>query len=93
MLAIQKARATWRRAPRISAVGVVVMIVAGVADVTVHLMADGHHHPDGVLAHGAHLLGIAGMVLVLVGLVAFGARRSVGRRFGPHLEGPHDAHR
>jgi hypothetical protein len=25
--------------------------------------------------------------------VAFGARRSVGRRFGPHLEGPHDAHR
>lgn len=76
-----------------SAIGVLVMVGAGVADVTVHLLAAGHHHPDGVLAHGAHLLGFAGMVLVLVGLLAFGARRSSGRRAGPNKEGLHDAHR
>lgn len=81
------------RIPRISAVGIVVMIIAGVADVAVHLLTGGHHHPEAAWAHGAHLLGIAGMVLVLVGLIAFGARRSVGRRSGPDMEGPRDAHR
>ena len=93
MLAIHKARATWHRAPRVSVIGVGVMVVAGAADVTVHLLSGGHHHPDGVMAHGAHLLGIAGMVLVLTGLIAFGVRRSSGRRSGTSKEGPHDAHR
>lgn len=80
------------RAPRLSVVGIMVMIVAGMTDVTVHLLTADHLHSGAAWAHGAHLLGIAGMVLVLVGLV-FGARRSVGRRSGQNMEGPHDAHR
>lgn len=93
MLAIQKARAGLVRIPRISAAGIVAMVVAGVSDVTIHLLTAGHHHAEAAWAHGAHLLGIAGMVLVLVGLIAFGAQRSVGRRSGPNMEGPRDAHR
>lgn len=96
MLAIQKARAAWRRAPRISLIGLMVMVLAGMLDVAVHLVAPDHAHgTDLALAHGAHLLGIAGMVLVLVGLVAFGTRRTRtrSRTGGSHMEVPRDAHR
>lgn len=79
--------------PRAIAIGAVLMAVAGVVDVIVHVVTADEHHHAVALVHGAHLLGFAGMVLVLVGVAAFGIRRSTGRHAGPSEEAPHDAHR
>ena len=81
MLVIQSARrlaADLARLPLVSRAGLVAMVTAGVADVAVHV-ASGQHvvHQHGLgPEHIAHLLGVAGMVLVLVGIAAFGVRRS-----------------
>lgn len=56
--------------------GLVLMAAAGVLDVVVHLGSAGHHaHESFVSEHFTHLIGIAGMVLVMAGLVIHGARR------------------
>jgi hypothetical protein len=66
--------------PALSRVGLLLMVAAGAFDVVVHLTADEHagHHGFG-LEHAAHLLGVVGMVLVLAGVVAYGARRQLRR--------------
>ncbi len=58
------------------------MVVDGVLDVAVHLMTDVHagHHGHFGPEHLAHLLGIAGMFLVLAGVVIDGARRQLRQR-------------
>lgn len=66
--------------PTLSRVGLLLMIVAGVGDAAVHLVSGehaGHHGLDP--AHMAHLLGVVGMVLVLAGVVTYGARRQLRR--------------
>ena len=70
--------------PAASRVGVVVIVIAGVTDVAVHLFgADPGAHDHGFAAeHLAHLMGIAGMVLVLAGVIAHGARRHHRRATG-----------
>lgn len=66
--------------PALSRVGLLLLVAAGVLDVVVHLAAGEHggHHGFG-LEHAAHLLGVVGMVLVLAGVVTFGARRQLRR--------------
>ena len=56
------------------------MVAAGALDVVVHLTAGEHagHHGFGP-EQAAHLLGVVGMVLVLVGVVTYGALRQLRR--------------
>lgn len=70
-----------RRTPPASKLGLALMVFAGVFDVAVHLMTDvhAHHHEAFGLEQLAHLLGIAGMLLVLAGVVVYGARRQLRR--------------
>ena len=67
--------------PVLSRGGLLLIVAAGVGDVAVHLLSGAHagHHGFG-LAHLAHLLGVVGMVLVLIGVVADGVRRQFDRR-------------
>jgi hypothetical protein len=66
--------------PALSRVGLLLMVAAGVLDVVVHVTAGAHagHYGFG-LEHAAHLLGVVGMVLVLAGVVTYGARRQLCR--------------
>ena len=66
--------------PALTRVGLLLMVAAGAFDVVVHLAAGEHagHHGFGP-GHAAHLLGVVGMVLVLAGVVTFGARRQLRR--------------
>jgi hypothetical protein len=67
-----------RDLPAVSRAGLLLMIAAGALDVIVHLASVEHagHHGFGV-EHAAHPLGIVGMVLVLAGVVMYGARRQL----------------
>lgn len=57
-------------------IGLVVMVIGGVLDVVVHLQPAGHGpHAGFGTEHLAHVVGIAGMSLVLAGVVLHGARR------------------
>lgn len=83
MLTIENGRRFAREAsgfPALTRIGLLVMVAAGALDVVVHLMASEHagHHVFGV-EHAAHVLGVVGMVLVLAGVVAYGARRQLRR--------------
>ena len=64
----------------LSRVGMLLMVAAGAFDVVVHLTGGEHagHHGFGA-EHAAHLLGVVGMVLVLAGVVTYGARRQLRR--------------
>ena len=66
--------------PALSRIGLLLMVAAGAFDVVVHLTADEHagHHGFGP-EHVVHLLGVVGMVLVLAGVVTYGARRQLRR--------------
>ena len=68
--------------PPVSKLGLALMVFAGVLDVVVHVAGDGHtgHHHELGPEHLAHFLSIAGMVLVLAGVVTDGARRQLRRR-------------
>jgi hypothetical protein len=75
MLVIQTTLAL-RRLPPLMVIGLLVMVVGGVLDVVVHLQPAGHGpHPGVGAEHVAHVVGIAGMSLVLAGVVLDGARR------------------
>ena len=82
MLSIQRQLNEPGRIPPASKLGLALMVFAGVLDVAVHLMTDvhAHHHEAFGLEHLAHLLGIAGMLLVLAGVVVNGARRQFRQR-------------
>ncbi|HET7676761.1 MAG TPA: hypothetical protein VFK38_02840 [Candidatus Limnocylindrales bacterium] len=87
MLVIESTRrllAEARRLPALSRLGLLLMLGAGVLDVVVHLAAGdaaGHGSP---VAHAAHVLGIAGMVLVLSGVVVDGARHHARQPAAKH---------
>ena len=83
MLTIENARRLILEAgdfPVLSRVGLLLMVAAGAFDVVVHLTAGEHAGHHGFAAeHAAHLLGVVGMVLVLAGVVTYGARRQLRR--------------
>ena len=75
MLVIQALRGL-RRLPVLMLAGLLVMAIGGLLDVMIHVTATAHaHDADLVSEHLAHAVGIAGMSLVLAGLVLHGARR------------------
>jgi hypothetical protein len=75
MLVIQTLLAV-RRLPPLMLIGLLVMAIGGVLDVVIHLQpADHGAHAGFGTEHLAHIVGIAGMSLVLAGLVLHGARR------------------
>ena len=82
MLTIQTRLEELRRIPVAGKFGLAVVVMAGVLDVAVHLMTDvhAHHHAAFGPEQLAHLLGIAGMVFVLAGVVVSGARRQLRQR-------------
>lgn len=70
-----------RRIPLLVVLGLLLMATGAVVDVVVHLgPAHDHGHGGGLDEHGAHLIGIAGMVLVLAGVIIYGARRQLRQR-------------
>lgn len=73
--------ADMRELPAVSRSGLVLMVAAAAIDVIVHATAGEHagHHGFGP-EHAAHLLGVVGMVLVLAGVVTYGARRQLRQR-------------
>jgi hypothetical protein len=83
-----------RRLPALILIGLLVMAGGGVLDVVVHLGQVGHEGHEGFgPEHLAHLIGIAGMSLVLVGVVLHGARRHLRPRAAIHGGLDSDAHR
>ncbi len=84
-----------RQLPLTMILGLAVIAVGGVLDVVIHLGPVDHHaHEQFVTAHGAHLVGIAGMALVLAGVVMHGARHHTRRRRAANQGGPDsNAHR
>ena len=70
-----------RRLPLAMILGLALMAVGGVLDIVIHLGPVDHDaHEAFVSAHGAHLVGIAGMAIVLAGVVIHGARHQTRRR-------------
>jgi hypothetical protein len=66
------------RPPILALVGVAIALIGLGADTVVHLTAgvEAHHHEIGfsLQEHGAHLVGLIGMVVALAGVVIDGAR-------------------
>ncbi len=96
MLVIQTLRFA-RRLPVLMLLGLAVMAAGGTLDIVVHGFGLAHaahdHAHDFGIEHLAHLVGIAGMVLVLAGLVMRGARHQ--RRLPapqPQTRGGLDSH-
>ena len=84
MLVIQTLR-TLRQLPLLMLLGLLVMSIGGVLDVALHVGPAVHaHDPADATEHLAHALGIAGMSLVLAGLVLHGARRHRRPRAARH---------
>ena len=82
MLKIEMSRrpaAEWNALPAVTRVGVGVLVCAGALDVLLHVVVGSHAGHFGG-EHLAHAFGIAGMVLVLAGVVTSGARRQFQRR-------------
>jgi len=94
MLAIDIARKA-RQLPLMILIGLVLMAAGALLDVVIQVGTASHHaqHQGFGGAHVGHLIAIAGMVLVLAGVVAHGVRSH--RRPGAASHGglDHDAHR
>ena len=67
------------RPPMLALVGIGIALIGLGLDTVVHLTAgaEAHHHEIGfsLQEHGAHLIGLIGMVVALAGVVIDGARR------------------
>ena len=79
MLALERVRTELLSLPALARVGLLVLVLGGLADVVAHLEAAGHaahlheHTPSEV---SAHLIGFVGMVVILLGVVLDGVRRA-----------------
>jgi hypothetical protein len=84
MLTIDHAARSAAALPTIVRIGLVGLVLAGLADVVAHFGApavaiagDGHEHTPA--EHAAHLAGFVSMVLIQLGVVVDGVRRSRAR--------------
>ncbi|HEX7172100.1 MAG TPA: hypothetical protein VF365_05765 [Candidatus Limnocylindria bacterium] len=93
MLVIQALKG-FRRLPALMVAGLLAMAIGGLMDVAVHVAPATHDHDAvGASEHLAHVVGIAGMSLVLAGLVMHGARRHHRPRAALHGGLDTNAHR
>ena len=82
MLTLEAIRSDLPRLPMLVKVGIVVMVLAGLADVIAHLEvhevveAANHVHQHTSFEAAAHLAGFVSMVVILVGVVLDGVRRT-----------------
>ena len=78
MLALERGVRELISLPVITRLGLVILVVGGLADVAAHLGAVGHTehlHEHTTSELSAHLIGFVGMVVVLLGVVLDGLRR------------------
>jgi hypothetical protein len=93
MLAIDRLVQEVRRLPVMARTGLAVLVVGGVADLLAHvgtLAATDAHHGHGFTPGelAAHVVVFVGMVLILVGVVVEGVRRTqLGRSTGDSSKG------
>jgi hypothetical protein len=92
MLTIERIRIEVAALPTATRAGLVGLGLAGLADLLAHLEASvghvGHLHAHTSAESAAHLAAFVSMVLILVGVVVDGARRSrVGRTPAPDRKG------
>ena len=83
MLTIERLRSEALSLPTLTKVGVVALLVAGLLDLVAHLEAGEHigHLPHQTSAEAsAHLAAFVSMVLIYLGVVLDGARRSRSHR-------------
>ena len=79
MLTLERVAAELRALPLLVRIGLVILVIGGFADVVAHLEAAGHAdhlHEHTAAEISAHLIGFVGMVVVLLGVVVDGARRT-----------------
>lgn len=95
MLALERIRTELLSLPFLVRIGLAILVVGGLADVVAHLEAAGpgdHLHEHTASELSAHLIGFAGMVVILLGVVLDGVRRTYrGHRDG-HSIAPTSAH-
>ena len=82
MLTIESLREEAQRAPAMAKVGVMGLLLAGLADVVAHLEVGGHvghlhEHASSEVA--AHIAAFVSMVVIYLGVVLDGARRHRAR--------------
>jgi hypothetical protein len=94
MLTIERLASELLSLPIVVRAGLLILVLGGVADVVVHLEAvdpgghAGHAHVHTGSEVTAHLIGFVGMVIVLLGVVVDGVRRThPGRSAGPDNKG------
>jgi uncharacterized membrane protein len=86
MLTLETIRADIPRLPGLVKLGIVLMVLAGLADVVAHLEvhdvadAGSHIHEHTAFEAAAHLAGFVSMVVIFVGVVLDGVRRTRARR-------------
>jgi hypothetical protein len=92
MLIIESLRRDWKAVPALVRVGVIGLVLSGFADVVFHAIApdlasNADVHTAEELA--AHLAGLVSMVVIFLGVVTDGARKSRARRNarGPEPKG------
>ncbi len=79
MLTLERIRRELGAFPALVRIGLVVMAFAGLADVVAHLEGTGHAghlHTHAASELSAHAAGFVSMVLILLGVVRDGVRRS-----------------
>lgn len=79
MLVIERLRSEVRSFPLLTRIGVAILVLGGLADVVAHLEAAGHadHLHDHTASElAAHLIVFVGMVVILLGVVLDGVRRT-----------------
>ncbi len=95
MLTLERVGRHVRALPLVVRLGLIVLVVGGLADVAAHLDAAdhaGHLHEHVQAEFQAHLIGFVGMVVVLLGVVVDGLRRTrPGRSAGNTARELHDA--
>lgn len=87
MLALEASLQQLVSLPVITRIGLVIMVLGGLADVAAHLEAaghTGHQHEHTAAELSAHLIGFVGMVVVLLGIVLDGVRRQRFARPAEH---------
>ena len=91
MLTLEGLRARIVRLPLLVRIGLVILLLGGLADVVAHVAVAGHAehlHEHTASQLSAHLIGFVGIFVILLGGVLDGARRTYRRGGGGHSTGP-----
>jgi hypothetical protein len=85
MLTLERIRAELLSLPTLTRIGLLILVIGGIADVVAHLEVSshiGHTHEHSASELSAHLIGFVGMVVILLGIVLDGLQRTRRSRSG-----------